>query len=80
MFRISILGFRISRKAGMGVKGIDGKHALLKMGRAHLCVKRKKPTAKEDIFADLRAFAREQLEGVIATNYSQNAPAFAFAG
>ena len=62
------------------MKGIDGKHALLKMGRAHLCVKWKNLTAKEDIFADLRAFAREQLEGVIASQYSQNAPAYAFAG
>jgi len=57
------------------MKGIDGKHALLKKDRAHLCDKRKKLTAKNDIFADLRAFAREQLEGVIAAQYTQQ-PAF----
>lgn len=64
----------------MGMNGIDGKFALLKLVRAHQCVNRKKLTANsfENAVSDLKAFAREQLEGVIAAQFAQRA-VYAFA-
>ena len=48
----------------MGMTGIDEEFALLKMVRAHLCVKWKTTHANNSI-EDLKAFAREQLAKLI---------------
>lgn len=59
--------------------GIDGEFALLQTVWADLSVNSKNTTAKNQArgaIADLKAFVREHMEGVIASQYARN---YAFA-
>ena len=54
----------------MGMQGIDGKFALLKMAQTHLCVKWKELTDNENYSADERYFLAYGNQFAVAKLYN----------